>query len=274
LATYAVGDLQGCLDPLKALLDQIEYAPERDRLWFAGDVVNRGPQSLESLRFVRDLGDGAVTVLGNHDLNLLAVAAGVRKQHRKDTLAPILEASDRDELLNWLRRQPVMHRDEGLEFSLVHAGLPPQWDLDEAQARAMELEIVLRGDQCDEFFTHMYGDGPAKWKDTLEGWERIRFITNCFTRMRYCDTKGRLSLDDKGPLGSQARGLMPWFEVPERKSAGQRILFGHWAALNLPQEKDPAGRIYHLDSGCVWGERLTALRLEDRQYFSVSCAGT
>jgi len=274
LATYAVGDLQGCLDPLKALLERIDYAPTEDRLWFAGDVVNRGPQSLEALRFVRDLGDGTITVLGNHDLNLLAVAAGARKQHRKDTLAPILEAHDRDELLDWLRRRPVMHRDEELGFSLVHAGLPPQWDLEEAQARAKELELILRGDECGKFFTQMYGDEPAKWKDSLEGWDRTRFITNCFTRMRYCDAGGRLSLDDKGPLGSQAAGLMPWFDVPGRKSAGQRILFGHWAALRLPLEKDPANRVYHLDTGCVWGERLTALRLEDRQFFSVPCAGS
>lgn len=269
MAIYAIGDLQGCLDPLQRLLERVRFDPSRDQLWFCGDLINRGPQSLETLRFVRDLGERAITVLGNHDLNLLAVAHAVRPLKRSDTLAPILEAPDRAELLDWLRWRPLLHHDPKLRFTLVHAGIPPDWDLAEALALAAECEAQLRGERWIELLGEMYGNQPDRWNPALQGWDRYRYILNGFTRMRYCDPSGRLDFRDNGPLGTQQPGYLPWFKLPQRRSRRLRILFGHWAALGHFR----GSGLFALDSGCVWGQRLTALRLDHpfNPAFSVSC---
>jgi len=269
MATYAIGDVQGCHEPLMRLLDALHFDPAGDRLWFAGDLVNRGPDSLAVLRFVRGLGERAVTVLGNHDLHLLAVANGVRKPLRKDSLDAILTAPDREELLTWLRHRPMAYREADLPHLMVHAGLPPQWNADDALRFAAEVEAVLRGDDCGEFFTHMYGNFPARWSDTLVGAERWRVITNYLTRMRFCSIDGTVDLDNKGPLTAANKGFAPWFMYAGRRSAGTPVLFGHWAAL----EGNTAGvkNVFALDTGCVWGNRLSAMRLEDGTLFQCKC---
>ncbi len=269
MATYAIGDLQGCYSELLDLLDTVGYNETRDRLWFTGDLVNRGPESLKALRFVHGL-HGAVTVLGNHDLHLLAVAGGHTRMRKKDTLQDILDAKDRDELLDWLRARPLLHRDAKLGYTLIHAGLAPQWNIARAQAMAQEVENVLRNGDAPAFFEHMYGDGPACWSEQLRGWERLRFITNCFTRMRFCDAKGCLTLDEKGPPGSRTGRFSPWYEAPNRKSRRERIIFGHWSTVRLGNTADfAAHRVYPLDTGCVWGGSLSAMRLDDGEMFSV-----
>ena len=269
MAVYAIGDLQGCLDPLQRLLDRIGFDPSRDRLWFTGDLVNRGPESLQALRFVRALGELAVAVLGNHDLHLLATAfADSRPKKRRDTLEDILRAPDRDELLEWLRRRPLLHHDAGLDFTLVHAGLPPQWDLAAARAAAAEAEAVLGGDELIEFLTVMYGNLPNLWSPELEGADRIRFIINAFTRMRYVRADGSLDLHNKGPLDRAAPELIPWFRHPGRRSAGLRIVFGHWSLL-AGVSHDGA---FSVDTGCVYGGKLTALRLDDLSSACVDCS--
>ncbi len=267
MSTYAIGDLQGCYDPLKKLLKNIDFNPKRDRLWFTGDLVNRGPDSLKTLRYVYKLGDRAITVLGNHDLHLLAISEGLAREKADDNLGAILKADDSEELLSWLRRQPLMHHDNSLGFTMIHAGLPPQWDFEQAQRCANELEAVLRGSDYHEFLQHMYGNKPERWSKKLQGMDRLRFITNCFTRLRYCYDDGSLCLKAKGPPGSQPQGCVPWFDVKKRASAKMKIIFGHWSALGLHRSKG----IYALDSGCLWGNALTALRLEDKKYFSVNC---
>ncbi|HEX23187.1 MAG TPA: symmetrical bis(5'-nucleosyl)-tetraphosphatase, partial [Chromatiales bacterium] len=231
MAIYAIGDIQGCFDELQALLAMCRFDPAVDRLWFTGDLVNRGPDSLKVLRFVRGLGEGAITVLGNHDLHLLAVAEGLGKLHKPDTLQAILDAPDRDELLHWLRQQPLLYHDADLNAALVHAGLPPQWDLREARAYSVEVETVLRGDDYREFFTHMYGDKPRRWAMGLTGWDRLRFIVNCFTRLRFCRADGELCLKAKGEPGTQPAGCVPWFQAPGRRSTQTQIIFGHWSTL-------------------------------------------
>jgi bis(5'-nucleosyl)-tetraphosphatase (symmetrical) len=273
MATFAIGDLQGCLDDLKRLLDRIAFDPAEDQLWFTGDLVNRGPQSLESLRFVKQLGRRAVTVLGNHDLHLLAVAAGTAPSRKSDTLDEVLSAPDRDELLDWLRQRPLLHHDQELGYTLLHAGLPPQWDLTLAKECATELETVLRGPGFIEFFRHMYGDRPDRWSADLAGMDRLRFIVNCFTRLRFVGPAGELDLKTKGAPGSQPAGYLPWYEVPGRKSAGLHLLFGHWSTVGEVQE---AHNALGLDTGCVWGGRLTALRLDGSDsggWYCVDCAG-
>lgn len=265
MPSYAIGDVQGCYDELRLLLDEIAFDPAADRLYFVGDIVNRGPLSLETVRFIKNLGGSAVTVLGNHDLHLLAVAQGASKTKRRDTFGDILGAEDRDELLDWLRRRPLLH--SAGEFYLIHAGLPPQWDMETASRCAKEVEDVLGGDGAVEFFLHMYGDSPALWSDDLQGWERIRFITNCFTRLRFCTSGGELDMKEKGPPGSQAAHLLPWFSVPGRASKGVKIIFGHWSTLGFHGKNG----CHCLDTGCLWGGELTALRLEDSRRFSVSC---
>jgi len=264
MSTYAIGDLQGCYDPLRRLLDRVGFDPAHDRLWFVGDLVNRGPQSLQTLRFIHGLGAAALTVLGNHDLHLLAVAHGGRKG-RRDTLDDILGAADRDALLEWLRRQPLLHEDG--ELALLHAGLPPQWDLHLARRCAREVEDVLRGPDYAGFLRDMYGDEPSCWDDALTGARRLRFIVNCYTRMRYCDARGRIDLEAKGAPGSQPESLMPWFAHPGRRSANSTLVFGHWSTLGRVHW--PEHRVYCLDTGAIWGGRLTALRLEDRTLHSV-----
>jgi len=269
MAVYAIGDVQGCCEELLQLLEVLRFDPLHDRLWFTGDLVNRGTQSLEVLRLVKSLGERATVVLGNHDLHLLAVAAGASHLRPKDSFMDVLEAYDRDSLLSWLQQQPLFHHDARLGYTLVHAGLPPQWDLATAQACAAEAERLLRGGDAKAFFQQMYGDQPAQWRDDLNGVERMRFIINCFTRLRYCDDQGRLALRDKGAPRSATSGIMPWFQVPGRKSASMKIIFGHWSTLGRYQGEG----VYNLDTGCVWGRSLTALRLDDGEWFSVSCEG-
>jgi bis(5'-nucleosyl)-tetraphosphatase (symmetrical) len=268
MAVYAIGDLQGCLDPLKRLLDRIAFDPARDRLWFCGDIVNRGPASLETLRFVRRLDELAVVVLGNHDLHLLAAAwAGSRPPRKRDTLDEVLAAPDREELLEWLRRRPLLHHDPAVDFTMVHAGLPPQWDLEDARGAAAELESVLGGDRFVEFLWLMYGNQPNRWSPELEGIDRLRFIVNAFTRLRYLRPDGSLDFTHNGPPDSAGPKLIPWFRFPGRRSAGLRVVFGHWSTLGEVAQ-DGA---YSLDTGCVWGGRLTALRLDDAVRTCVEC---
>lgn len=269
MATYAIGDVQGCLREFEALLAAIDFAPAADRLWLVGDLVNRGPHSAAVLRAVMALGARAVTVLGNHDLHLLACAY-VRgaKPRRRDTLDEILAAPDCDTMLNWLRHQPLLHHDTTLGYTMVHAGLPPQWDVDYAQARAREVETVLRSDDCGDFLAHMYGDEPARWDPALQGHPRLRFITNALTRIRYCSADGAIDLKDKGEPSADSL-LVPWFDVPARASRRARIVFGHWSSLRLAQEWWAEAGVFPLDSGAVWGGELTAMRLEDGALFRV-----
>jgi bis(5'-nucleosyl)-tetraphosphatase (symmetrical) len=265
MSTYAIGDVQGCYEPLCRLLENIAFDPARDELWFVGDLVNRGPESWHTLRFIRSLGDKAVVVLGNHDLHLLAVAAGVRKPHRDDTLDGILRAADRDELLAWLRQCKMMHAAHG--YAMVHAGLLPQWDISRALALAAEVENVLRGEHHHDFFQHMYGNTPSTWSDELEGQARLRAITNAMTRLRLCTPEGEMEFGHKTDPEDAPAGYIPWFDVPGRASAGTPIICGHWAALGLMMRSD----VLAIDTGCVWGRDLTAVRLEDRQLFQCGC---
>ena len=270
MVTYAIGDLQGCFDELRALLEKIGFNPAADRLWFTGDLVNRGSQSLEVLRFVKDLGDRAIIVLGNHDLHLLAVAAGVRKPRANDTFAGILAAPDAEELLWWLRQRPLLHHDITSGYVLVHAGLPPQWDIEKASRCAREVETVLQSADYREFIAHMYGNEPRQWSDTLSGWDRLRFIINCFTRLRYCDHDGHVALEEKGPPGSQPPKYLPWFELWNHAAGGVKIIFGHWSTLGNHHRPG----FYALDTGCVWGGALTALRLgSSPETISIPCHG-
>ena len=269
MAVYAIGDVQGCCDELLQLLEVLHFDPLRDRLWFTGDLVNRGTQSLEVLRLVKSLGERATVVLGNHDLHLLAVAAGASHLRPKDSFMDVLEAYDRDSLLSWLQHRPLFHHDARLGYALVHAGLPPQWDLAIAEACAVEAEQLLRGGDAKAFFQQMYGDKPVQWRDDLRGAERMRFIINCFTRLRYCDDQGRLALRDKSAPHSMTSDSMPWFRVPGRKSAAMKIIFGHWSTLGRYQGEG----VYSLDTGCVWGGALSALRLDDSEWFSIACEG-
>ena len=271
MATYAVGDIQGCFDELNYLLKLLNFQPSVDRLWFVGDLVDRGPKSLETLRFVKSLGETAVCVLGNHDLHLLAVHAGFKSCKPQSSLNSILQASDRDALMDWLRHRPLLHHDSDLGVVMVHAGLPPQWNLIKARALASELEHVLQSDHCRGFLAHMYGDSPDRWSDHLRGWDRLRVITNGFTRLRYCDSQGRLDMKSKGPIGTQAEGLIPWFDVPDRRNRDLSIIFGHWSALGHHMRKG----LIALDSGCIWGGHLTAVRLDSevQSLESVQCPG-
>lgn len=272
MAVYAIGDLQGCYDEFRTLLDHIGFDPAADRLWLCGDLVNRGPKSLEVLRYVRGLGDAALTVLGNHDLHLLAVWLGKHRHFTSnDTLGPLLRAPDRDDLLDWLRYQPLLHHDAAVGWTLVHAGLPPQWDLTTAQTCAAEVEAALRGPDFHGFIEHMYGNEPRRWDPALAGWDRLRFTVNCLTRLRFCTVDGALSLAHKGAPGRQSGDLLPWFEVPGRRSAAERIVFGHWSTLGLYRGHGVLG----LDTGCLWGGALSAARLDhpDVPVTRLPCAG-
>ncbi|MBV5311200.1 symmetrical bis(5'-nucleosyl)-tetraphosphatase [Chromatium okenii] len=255
---YAIGDIQGCLTELQILLHQLQFNPQQDRLWLVGDLVNRGPDSLAVLRFIRTLGDAAVVVLGNHDLHLLALAAGNLKHANKSNLDAVLQAPDRDELLHWLRQRPLLHHDAARELTLIHAGLPPQWTLADARAAASELENVLRSDDYQTFLLAVYGNQPAQWSPNLTGIDRLRFITNCLTRLRFCTPDGRLALKEKGEIGSQTPGLIPWFQVANRRTRHDRIIFGHWSTLGYYA----GDNVWAIDSGCLWGGTLTALRVE------------
>ena len=261
MAIYAIGDVQGCYSALRRLLDKCAFDPARDRLWLVGDLVNRGPHSLAVLRFVKSLGTRAITVLGNHDLHLLVVAAGYAKPHHGDTIDAVLRAPDRDELLHWLRHRKMMHAGNG--HAMVHAGLLPQWSIKKALGLAQEVEAALQDDDHDEFLRHMYGNKPARWRDSLRGFDRLRVITNTFTRMRLCTAEGRLEFAHKGNPVDMPAGFMPWYAVPKRRSRTTPVIFGHWASLGLYT----GANVFAIDTGCIWGRALTALRLSDRALF-------
>lgn len=266
MATYAVGDIQGCFASLQALLEKCSFSPEFDHLWLVGDLVNRGPRSLDTLRFVKSLGDRAVTVLGNHDLSLLMAAEGFGKRHRSDTIDDILAAPDRDELLHWLRHQRLMHVQG--DYAMVHAGLLPAWSVAEARALAGEVEQALQAANYREFLANMWGSEPGAWDSSLTGWPRLRVIVNAMTRMRFCSPAGEMDFKAKGELSQAPAGYLPWFEVQGRRSAAAVLVTGHWSALGLRLEPN----LLALDSGCLWGGKLSALRLEDRALFQVDCA--
>jgi len=265
MAIYAVGDVQGCYAELARLLEDIRFDPAADRLWLVGDLVNRGPGSLEVLRLIKSLGDSAITVLGNHDLHLLAVAEGVAELHRTDTLDEILNAPDRDELLHWLRNQRLLHAQDG--YVLVHAGLLPQWNVAQAESLAREVETALRGDGYGAFLARMYGNAPHNWDDGLTGHKRLRVIVNAFTRMRICTTEGEMEFKFKGEVQDIPPGYLPWFDVPNRASRDATVIFGHWSALGLLQRKN----VIALDTGCLWGGPMSAIRLDDRHLFQAAC---
>ncbi len=267
MAVYAIGDVQGCYQPLMNLLELIQYSPKQDQLWFTGDLVNRGPQSLAVLRFIKNLQPTPIVVLGNHDLHLLAIYHHSQYLKKSDTLQEILAAPDVDELIFWLSRRPLLHFDPDLNFAMVHAGLPPQWSFKEALQHAREVEQFLQSSQAAFFFQHLYGNEPSLWDDALTGLDRLRFIVNCFTRLRFCDAQGRLNLSNKSALPLNSDDI-PWFKISWRKSISSRILFGHWAAL-MGKTNEP--NVYALDTGCVWGNQLTALRLNDLQIFQTAC---
>ncbi len=258
MTTYAIGDLQGCARAFDELLDAISFDAAHDHLWLAGDLVNRGPRSLEVLRRVVSLQNNLTAVLGNHDLHLLAAAAGVREPTAQDTFQPILDAPDAAELVDWLRRQPLLHYDEARDRVLVHAGLPPTWSLREARTHAEEVSQLLARDSWTEGLSTMYGDDPHAWSPTLDPVERRRYTINALTRIRFCDASGGLDFDDKGPPGSQAPSLKPWYEFPRRGGYTAHVIFGHWASLGLLRGSD----FTCIDSGCVWGRSLTALPLD------------
>lgn len=267
MATYAIGDVQGCFYELQDLLEKIQFDPARDQLWFAGDLINRGPQSLETLRFIRNLGPTHQVVLGNHDLHLLASWAHGKAISSKDTLQPILEAQDAEELCQWLRYRPVLVEDLHLGFIMVHAGVLPQWDIMQVRAYAREIEQTLQSDAYKNFLNHMYSNDDNIWQENLTGLSRLRTLVNVFTRIRYCDANGVMRLTEKGELGTQSNGFKPWFVYPERKTRDQKIVFGHWATL----EGKILGEhnVFSLDTGCVWGGSLRAMRLEDLKVFEV-----
>jgi bis(5'-nucleosyl)-tetraphosphatase (symmetrical) len=259
MAVYAIGDIQGCFDELEKLLDEIKFNPEVDQVWLAGDLVNRGPKSAEVLRFAMQHAESVKVVLGNHDLHLLATAAGVNEhQHHMDTMDSVLEADDCEQLIEWLRLQPLFYHDENLAFSMVHAGLPPQWTIAQSLEKAEEVHSVLRSSQWRDFFSNMYGNRPKRWSEDLEGWDRLRYITNCFTRLRYFHDDGRLALKFKGAPKDKPSEQKTWFDMPDRLTKNDRIVFGHWSTLGTGRY----GNVFSLDSGVVWGEQLTAVRID------------
>jgi len=268
VATYAIGDIQGCTEALQRLLERLNFDPSADRLWLVGDLVNRGPDSLGTLRLLRELEPAVTSVLGNHDLHLLAAAVGGRRA-RSDTFDDVLNAPDAAELLDWLVQRPLIHRDLRLGWSLIHAGLPPQWDIEQTESLAREAEAALRSPQRKELLLGMYGNEPRIWRDELAGIERLRFIINCFTRLRYCDAQGRLLLKLKGAPADQPATALPWFLAPNRRTAGERIVFGHWSMLDRVHWAN-AG-VWGIDTGCLWGGRLTALCLETQALTACDC---
>lgn len=267
MPTYAIGDIQGCFDAFQRLLKAIQFDPASDRLWLVGDLVNRGPASLETLRFIKNLGPAAITVLGNHDLYLLMVATGTaRKRGKDDTIQPILDAPDGEALLHWLRHQPLCHVENG--FCMVHAGLLPQWSVTQAHALSKEVETGLQGEHYQDFMAHLWGSEPASWNDGLTGWARLRVVVNAMTRMRFCSPEGEMEFATKGELAQAPAGYLPWFDAPGRLSQDHVLVTGHWSALGLRLTPN----LLALDSGCLWGGPLSAVRLEDRALFQVSCS--
>ncbi len=266
MATYAIGDIQGCFKTFSRLLEKIGFDPARDRIWLVGDLINRGPDSLAMLRWARQHDAALTVVLGNHDLHTLAVAEGFVDAHRYDTLHPLLAAPDRDELLSWLRERPMAHAEGS--YLMVHAGVLPSWHPEQVLALADEVETALRGNDYRNFFAHMYGNHPNHWQDDLAGMSRLRVITNALTRLRVCTAEGAMDFRFKGELPDIPAGMTPWFDMPERQSAGVTLVFGHWSALGLVVRAN----LVALDTGCLWGGTLTAMRLEDRRVYQVPCA--
>ncbi|HSD61366.1 MAG TPA: symmetrical bis(5'-nucleosyl)-tetraphosphatase [Burkholderiales bacterium] len=265
MATYAIGDIQGGYSELRRLLDQCRFDPADDRLWLVGDLVNRGHESARVLRFVKGLGERAVAVLGNHDLSLLAISAGGIPARPGDTIQDVLEAPDREELLGWLRARPLVHLESGT--LMVHAGLLPAWSPEQALALSREVETALQGGGFREFCARMYGNQPDRWDEGLRGFHRLRVIVNAMSRLRVCTLEGTMDFAYTGNLEHVPEGLIPWFDMPERASEGTTVVCGHWAALGLRLRDD----LIALDTGCLWGGRLTAVRLEDRKVFQVAC---
>lgn len=272
MATYAIGDVQGCFESLMALLETIQFNEQTDTLWFTGDLVNRGPDSLKVIRYVKSLGDRAITVLGNHDLHLLSLTQLHLRERAKHNLDVIIYAEDFMQIIDWLRTRPLIYYNIENEFCLVHAGLFPLWTLEENILRAREIEQILQSKDYSSLLNNMFGNEPEAWHENLQDMDRARFIINVFTRMRYLKEDASLDMHYKGPLDNAPNHLLPWFDFPTRKNKKTKILFGHWASLikqwSKVSEKD---NIFPLDTGCVWGEKLTALRLEDLRYFSVAC---
>ncbi|MEY4591970.1 MAG: hypothetical protein RIR18_865 [Pseudomonadota bacterium] len=267
MSTYAIGDIQGCFASFRNLLKACAFNPSHDVLWLVGDLVNRGPNSLATLRYVRDLGPAAKVVLGNHDLYLLMVAYGaLAKRGKDDTLSPLLEAPDADELLTWLRHQPLCYAEQG--FCLVHAGLLPNWTVAEALALSAEVEAKLQGKNYPKFLSELWGSDPNRWQPKLRGIERLRMVVNVMTRMRFCTLDGALNFKAKGPVEKAPADLVPWFDLPDRQSLDHTLLVGHWSALGLRTTDN----LLSIDTGCLWGGKLTAVRLEDRQIFQVDCS--
>ena len=268
MAVYAIGDVQGCYSGLIRLLEKIEFNQHHDRLWFCGDLVNRGPESLQTLRFIRSLGDSAICVLGNHDLHLLAMFHRQQKLNHSDSLYQVLTADDCEELLGWLQSRPLVHYDAGMSWLMVHAGIHPDWRLEQALSYAGEVESVLQGSECRQFLSAMYGDDPDKWSDELIGLPRLRCITNILTRMRFFDKDGKLEMGAKGAPHDH-QNLIPWFEVKSRTTRDFEIVFGHWSTLPVGAYR----RHYAIDGGCVWGGKMVALSLANgkEQWYRVSC---
>ncbi len=276
MSTYVIGDLQGCAASFDALLERCAFDPHRDRVWLVGDLVNRGPDSLGVLRRVMALGDAATAVLGNHDLHLLAVAAGLRKSGRRDTLGPLLAAPDAATLLDWLRHRPMAFRASFAgrpDAVMVHAGVVPGWNADDTMRYAGELEMALRADRWRDTLATLFGNEPDRWDDALTGSGRLRAIVNVLTRLRFCSSDDRLDFDakDAPPEASSSSvvssAFRPWFDFDERGTRDALVVFGHWSTLGVMVRDDVIG----LDSGCVWGGALTAVRLEDRALFQVAC---
>lgn len=265
MATYAVGDIQGCFHSFQALLKKIQFNAAVDQLWLVGDLINRGSGSLEVLRWIFDHQSSIVTVLGNHDLHTLVVAEGFVSPHRSDTIQSLIDAPDAPALLSWLRQQPLLHMEHG--HLMVHAGLLPQWTPTKAQALANEVHAALSADNYRDFLKHMYGNQPVQWNNVLAGWDRLRVITNAMTRLRLCSQVGEMEFKFKGEVSNRPLGYEPWFEVTNRAAVDTPIIFGHWSALGL----HTANNVYALDTGCLWGGALTALRIEDKAVFQVPC---
>jgi len=270
MSTYAIGDIQGCYSELQNLLNEINFDERRDELWFAGDLVNKGPKSLQTLRFIKALGVNAKITLGNHDLHLLAVAKNIQPLLKKDTIQEILAADDVKELIDWLKSRPLLITDDNLNFTMVHAGLPPQWSLENAKEFAKECELILQSEKINKLLAEMYGDTPNIWVNSLQDYAKQRFIINCFTRIRFCNSDGMLDFDAKVAPGKQNTSLIPWYSLPNRKTKDNKIIFGHWSTVHIGNEKNfKQYNVYPIDTGCLWGGRLTAMRLEDEKVFSV-----